>query len=112
MSDWRPTAALTRTLVVVPTYDEIENIDILIARVQAAQPDAHLLVVDDNSPDGTGDRVAGRVDFGRRVHLLRRANKAGLGAAYRAGSSPVAARAFGVSASHQPTAVSVSWVPV
>ncbi len=78
---------MTRTLVVVPTYDEIENIDTLIARVQAAQPDAHLLVVDDNSPDGTGDRVAGRVDFGRSVHLLRRAHKAGLGAAYRAGFS-------------------------
>jgi dolichol-phosphate mannosyltransferase len=76
---------MTRTLIVVPTYDEIENIDTLIARVQAAQPDAHLLVVDDSSPDGTGDRVAGRVDYGRRVHLLRRPDKAGLGAAYRAG---------------------------
>ena len=74
-----------RTLIVVPTYDEIENIDDLIDAVLAAVPDAHVLVVDDNSPDGTGDLVAARTDLGRRVHLMRRPGKAGLGAAYRAG---------------------------
>ena len=76
---------MTRTLVVVPTYDEIENIEALIHRVHAARPDAHVLVVDDNSPDGTGDLVAHHPEIGRRVHLLRRPGKAGLGAAYRAG---------------------------
>ena len=74
-----------RTLVVVPTYDEADNIGVLLDRVAAAVPDAHVLVVDDNSPDGTGDLVAAHPDFGRRVHLLRRPGKAGLGEAYRAG---------------------------
>ena len=74
-----------RTLVVVPTYDEADNIGVLLDRVAAAAPDAHVLVVDDNSPDGTGDLVARHPDFGRRVHLLRRPGKAGLGEAYRAG---------------------------
>ena len=77
--------ATSRTLVVVPTYDEIDNIEVLIQRVHAARPDAHVLVVDDNSPDGTGDLVARHPEIGRRVHLLRRPGKAGLGAAYRAG---------------------------
>jgi dolichol-phosphate mannosyltransferase len=77
--------AAPRTLIVVPTYDEIENIDDLIDAVLAAVPRAHVLVVDDNSPDGTGDKVAGRTELGRRVHLLRRPGKAGLGTAYRAG---------------------------
>ncbi|GAB3664658.1 polyprenol monophosphomannose synthase [Nocardioides korecus] len=76
---------MTRTLVVVPTYDEIENVETAIARVQAASPEAHVLVVDDNSPDGTGDRVAAHPAYGTTVHLLRRPGKAGLGAAYRAG---------------------------
>ncbi len=77
--------ASPRTLIVVPTYDEIENIDDLIDAVLSAVPEAHVLVVDDNSPDGTGDRVAGRTELGRTVHLMRRPGKAGLGAAYRAG---------------------------
>jgi dolichol-phosphate mannosyltransferase len=76
---------MTSTLVVVPTYQEAENIGVLLARVFLAAPGVHVLVVDDNSPDGTGDLVAARNDFGRRVHLLRRPEKAGLGAAYRAG---------------------------
>ena len=50
----------TRTLIVVPTYDEADNIDVLLDRVGAAASDAHVLVVDDNSPDGTGDLVARR----------------------------------------------------
>ena len=74
-----------RTLIVVPTYNEAENIGPLLLRVLAAVPEAQVLVVDDNSPDGTADLVAARGDFGRRVHLLRRPGKAGLGAAYRAG---------------------------
>jgi len=76
---------VSRTLVVVPTYNEIENVETAIARVQAASPGAHVLVVDDNSPDGTGDRVASHPGHGTTVHLLRRPGKAGLGAAYRAG---------------------------
>lgn len=76
---------MTSTLVVIPTYDEAANIGLALDRVFLAAPEAQVLVVDDNSPDGTADLVAERCDFGRRVHLLRRAGKAGLGAAYRAG---------------------------
>ncbi|MEO6471653.1 MAG: glycosyltransferase family 2 protein [Aeromicrobium sp.] len=71
------------TVVVIPTYNEALNIGPMIAAVLAAEPDADILVVDDNSPDGTAGLVA---NFGdARVHLLNRAEKEGLGAAYRAG---------------------------
>src|SRR4051794_35182616 len=74
-----------RTLIVVPTYDEADNILELLARVLVSVPEAHVLVVDDNSPDGTGELVARHQDYGRRVHLLRRPTKDGLGEAYRTG---------------------------
>jgi dolichol-phosphate mannosyltransferase len=73
------------TLVVVPTYDEAGNIDRLLDRVRRVLPDAHLLVVDDASPDGTADLVRTRADFGDFVFLLERDGKQGLGAAYRDG---------------------------
>ena len=74
-----------RALVVIPTYNEIESIQGVIARVLAADQRADVLVVDDSSPDGTGDLVAGMAAGQARVHLLRRAAKQGLGVAYRAG---------------------------
>ncbi|WP_183408046.1 glycosyltransferase [Nocardioides pocheonensis] len=77
--------ATERCLVVVPTYDEAENIDRLLDAVLAAAPYADVLVVDDNSPDGTARLVTRRREFGERVWLLERPGKAGLGAAYRAG---------------------------
>ena len=78
-------APLGQVLVIVPTYDERENLEPILARVNAAVPTAHVLVVDDNSPDGTGaiaDRLAAADE---RVHVLHRTDKAGLGAAYIAG---------------------------
>jgi dolichol-phosphate mannosyltransferase len=72
-------------LVVVPTYDERENLSALVRRLHAVLPDAHVLVVDDASPDGTGvlaDELAGSDP---RVHVLHRAAKEGLGPAYLAG---------------------------
>jgi dolichol-phosphate mannosyltransferase len=73
-------------LVVVPTYDERQNLPIVVARTLAATPDGvHLLIVDDDSPDGTGrlaDEFAARES---RVHVLHRAGKEGLGPAYLAG---------------------------
>jgi len=74
-----------RCLVVVPTYDEAENIDRLLDAVRRAVPGADVLVVDDNSPDGTAALVARRSDFAEQVWLLERPGKAGLGSAYRAG---------------------------
>lgn len=72
-------------LVVIPTYDEADNLEIIVSRVRAAQPDVHVLVADDNSPDGTGriaDALAATDDH---VHVLHRRGKEGLGAAYLAG---------------------------
>ncbi|GAA1485012.1 polyprenol monophosphomannose synthase [Brachybacterium fresconis] len=79
------TAALPPTLIVIPTYDEREALPGTLARLRAAVPDVHVLVVDDSSPDGTGewaDQVAARDDH---VHVLHRAGKEGLGPAYLAG---------------------------
>jgi dolichol-phosphate mannosyltransferase len=79
------TVALGRILVVIPTYNEIENISAITARLRAAVPDAHILITDDNSPDGTG-RVADELAAGDdHVHVLHRLGKEGLGAAYLAG---------------------------
>jgi dolichol-phosphate mannosyltransferase len=72
-------------LVVVPTYEEAANIREVLDRVLRAAPDVHVLVVDDNSPDGTADLVSAHPEHRVRVHLLVRPGKAGLGAAYRAG---------------------------
>jgi dolichol-phosphate mannosyltransferase len=74
-----------RTLIVTPTYQEAENIEEFLRRARAAVPTADILVVDDSSPDGTGD-VAERVGFDLgRVEVLHRPAKKGLGEAYRAG---------------------------
>jgi glycosyltransferase involved in cell wall biosynthesis len=71
--------------VVVPTYNEIDNIDRVLREVRAAAPDARVLVVDDDSPDGTADRAdALGAELGN-IDVLRRAEKNGLGHAYRAG---------------------------
>jgi dolichol-phosphate mannosyltransferase len=70
------------TLVIIPTYNERENLPRIVERVRAAVPAAHVLVADDASPDGTGglaDELAAKDDH---VHVLHRAGKEGLGAAY------------------------------
>ncbi len=74
-----------QVLVVIPTYNESENIERVLRRVHVALPDATMLVVDDGSPDGTGD-IAEKVgtEIGN-IELLRRTEKSGLGSAYRAG---------------------------
>lgn len=76
-----------RPLVVLPTYNEAENIAAVVERVGAAVPSATLLVVDDGSPDGTADVAvaAGSKLGGDRVEVMRRGAKSGLGTAYRAG---------------------------
>lgn len=72
-------------LVIVPTYNESDNIPTLIAQLLAAHPDVDVLVVDDNSPDGTGFLVDRIADETARVHVLHRPAKLGLGSAYRDG---------------------------
>src|SRR5690606_3823310 len=77
---------LPERLVIIPTYDERENIREVLARVLALTPVFHVLVVDDGSPDGTGDIVAAAsTEHPERVHLMRRQGKLGLGTAYIAG---------------------------
>ena len=82
--DERRNGPLGTVLVIIPTYNEAENIEPLVGRVRAAVPEAHVLVADDNSPDGTGkiaDELAAEDDH---VKVLHRRAKEGLGAAYLA----------------------------
>jgi dolichol-phosphate mannosyltransferase len=74
-----------RTLVVTPTYLEAENITEFLARLRAAVPAADVLVVDDNSPDGTGDLAEQAAKELGQIEVLHQAGKTGLGVAYRAG---------------------------
>ncbi|MBK0371330.1 MULTISPECIES: polyprenol monophosphomannose synthase [Streptomyces] len=99
---------LGKVLVIIPTYNEVENIGPIVDRVRTAVPDAHILVADDNSPDGTGkaaDEIAAADD---RVHVLHRKGKEGLGAAYLAGFAWGRENGYGVlvemdaDGSHQP----------
>jgi dolichol-phosphate mannosyltransferase len=79
------TTAARRVLVVMPTYDERESLPKTLDRLRAAVPTADVLVVDDASPDGTGALADERAAADGAVHVLHRAGKAGLGAAYVAG---------------------------
>ncbi|MEC9323054.1 MAG: glycosyltransferase, partial [Actinomycetota bacterium] len=86
-----------RTLVIVPTYNERLNLPLIVERLHAAQPDVHLLIVDDGSPDGTGalaDELA--MADPDRVHVMHRTVKEGLGAAYLAGFAWGLARQYTV----------------
>ncbi len=76
---------LERALVIVPTYNECENIARLIERVLSQDPRLEVLVVDDGSPDGTAQIVQGIMAGNPRVHILERPRKMGLGTAYIAG---------------------------
>jgi dolichol-phosphate mannosyltransferase len=78
-------AAADRVLIVMPTYNERQNLEIIVSRIREAVPDADLLVVDDNSPDGTGDLADKLAEKDAHVHVMHRAEKAGLGRAYVAG---------------------------
>ena len=74
-----------RALVIVPTYNERENITRLIGSILEQDPRLEILVVDDGSPDGTGEIVEGLMQHETRVHILKRPRKMGLGTAYIAG---------------------------
>ncbi|GAA2282772.1 dolichol-phosphate mannosyltransferase [Streptomyces ruber] len=84
-SQGRRFGPLGTALVIIPTYNEAENIKKIVGRVRAAVPEAHVLVADDNSPDGTGKLADELAAEDGRVHVLHRKGKEGLGAAYLAG---------------------------
>ena len=71
--------------VVLPTYNEAENLGPMLAALRSVVPNAHILIVDDASPDGTGELADAAASADPRVTVLHRAGKGGLGAAYRAG---------------------------
>jgi len=78
-------AATARVVIVMPTYNERQNLEIMASRIREAVPDADLLVVDDNSPDGTGDLADKLAEKDPHVQVMHRTEKAGLGRAYVAG---------------------------
>ena len=83
-----------RSLVIVPTYNEKENIERLIDAVLSQDPSIDILVVDDGSPDGTGGIVDAIAEKNPRVHAIHRASKLGLGTAYVAGFKWALARDY------------------
>ncbi|MEO0336967.1 MAG: polyprenol monophosphomannose synthase, partial [Pseudomonadota bacterium] len=74
-----------KTLIVIPTYNEIENISSLVPNLLERLPNINILVVDDSSPDGTANKVTQMGESNPRVNLLLREKKEGLGRAYLAG---------------------------
>ncbi len=95
-------------VIVVPTYNEADNLEWIVGRVLRAQPAAHVLVVDDGSPDGTGDLADAMAAQDDRVQVVHRTEKAGLGAAYLHGFAVALERGYQVvgemdaDGSHQP----------
>lgn len=74
---------MSDSVIIIPTYNEIENVENMTRTVMAFEKDFHILYVDDNSPDGTADKVMElQAEFPGRIHLEKRAGKLGLGTAY------------------------------
>ena len=84
-SSERPTTPLGPVAVIIPTYNERDNLEQIVSRVRVAVPQADILVVDDNSPDGTGEIADKLAASDTRIHVMHRQGKSGLGAAYLAG---------------------------
>ncbi len=102
------TADLGRVVIVIPTYNERDNLGWVVARLRAAVPDADVLVVDDGSPDGTGELADELAAADPQVAVVHRTRKAGLGAAYLHGFAVALERGYDVigemdaDGSHQP----------
>jgi len=100
------------TLVVLPTYNEAANLASMVQRIRHAVPDIDLLIVDDNSPDGTGQIADQLAVADAAVHVMHRAGKEGLGIAYLAGFAWALQHGYEVivqmdaDGSHQPTQIS------
>ena len=110
MTEQNPSAgpSANRIVIVMPTYNERQNLEPIAGRVRAALPAADLLVVDDNSPDGTGDLADKLAEADPHVQVMHRTDKAGLGKAYIAGFGWALERGYDVivemdaDGSHQP----------
>jgi dolichol-phosphate mannosyltransferase len=85
-----------KTWITIPTYQEAENIDLIVRRVRDAVPEAIIVVVDDNSPDGTAEKAEALAAEIGGIHVLRRPKKMGLGSAYREGFAAGLARGYDV----------------
>jgi len=85
-----------KKIVVIPTYNEIDNIENLINAIFESLPDTHILIVDDNSPDGTAEKVKELMRNNRQIHLMQRQGKMGLGTAYCDGFSWALDKGFDV----------------
>lgn len=81
----RTVQSVLRSLVVLPTFQEAENIDLVLHRIREQAPDVDVLVVDDNSPDGTAGMAESLAQAIGQITVIRRMHKSGLGAAYRDG---------------------------
>ena len=97
-----------KIVVLIPTYNERDNITLIVSRLRAAVPEADVLILDDDSPDGTGAVADGLAAADGRVRVLHRKSKEGLGAAYLAGFAWALERGYDVlvemdaDGSHQP----------
>jgi dolichol-phosphate mannosyltransferase len=104
----RPRGPLGQLAVIIPTYNERENLELIVTRVRTSVPDADILVVDDNSPDRTGEIADKLMAADPHVHVLHRQGKSGLGSAYLAGFRWALDRGYGAmvemdaDGSHQP----------
>jgi len=99
---------LGRVVMVIPTYNEALNIEWIVGRLRDAQPDVDVMIVDDNSPDGTGDLADKLAEGDSQIRVVHRTEKAGLGAAYLHGFRDALAAGYDVigemdaDGSHQP----------
>lgn len=85
-----------KAIVVIPTYNEVDNIERLINQIFRIEPDINILIVDDNSPDGTYKVVEKLMENDKRLHLIKRAGKMGLGTAYCEGFKYAIDRGFDI----------------
>ena len=99
---------LGRILVIIPTFNELESLPVILKRVRESVPEAEILVADDNSPDGTGSLADTFANQDEHIHVMHRLGKEGLGAAYLAGFSWALQQGYDVvvemdaDGSHQP----------
>ncbi len=96
----RQADSLGQVAVIIPTYNERDNLEPIVGRLRTAVPAAHILVVDDGSPDGTGEIADKLAAADAHIHVLHRAGKSGLGTAYIAGFTWGLEHGYGVLVEH------------